>query len=71
MSNCWLEVSLLPKDPWTGQHDQGISVVFFGPRANADLALVRKRTIPTERPPLFGEKYGDLALQVGGPQMKQ
>jgi hypothetical protein len=34
MPDCWLEVSLHPEGPATGQLDQG----FLGPRANAELA---------------------------------
>jgi hypothetical protein len=34
--DCWLEVSLHPEGPATGQLDQD-SVVFLGPRANAEL----------------------------------
>jgi hypothetical protein len=35
--DCWLEVSLHPEGPATDQLDQGFSVVFLGPRANAEL----------------------------------
>jgi hypothetical protein len=34
--DCWLEVSLHPEGPATGQLDQ-VSVVFLGPRTNAKL----------------------------------
>jgi hypothetical protein len=37
MPDCWLVVSLHPEGPATGQLDQGLSVVFLGPRANAEL----------------------------------
>jgi hypothetical protein len=40
MQNCWLEVGLHPDDPATGHLDQGfpwLSVIFLGPRANAEL----------------------------------
>jgi hypothetical protein len=37
MLDCWLEVSLHSEGPATGQLDQGFSVVFLGPRANAEL----------------------------------
>jgi hypothetical protein len=37
MPDCWLEVGLHPEGPVTGQLDQGFSVVFLGPRANAEL----------------------------------
>jgi hypothetical protein len=37
VSDCWLEVSLHPQVPATGQLDQGFYVVFLGPRANAEL----------------------------------
>jgi hypothetical protein len=37
MSDCWLEVSLHPEGPATGQLDQGFSVVFLCHRANAEL----------------------------------
>jgi hypothetical protein len=40
MPDCWLEVSLHPEDPATGQPAQsGFSVVFLAPRANAKLVL--------------------------------
>jgi hypothetical protein len=37
MPDCWLEVSLHPEGPATGQLDQDVSVVFLCPRANAEL----------------------------------
>jgi hypothetical protein len=36
VSDYWLDVGLHPKGSATGQYDQG-SLVFFGPRANAEL----------------------------------
>jgi hypothetical protein len=38
LANYWLEVSLHPEGPATGQFDQKFSVVFLGHRANAGLA---------------------------------
>jgi hypothetical protein len=37
MADCWPEVSLHPEGPATGQLDHGFSLVFLGPRANAEL----------------------------------
>jgi hypothetical protein len=37
IANKWQEVSLHPEGPATGQFDQGLFVVFLGPRANAEL----------------------------------
>jgi hypothetical protein len=37
MLDCWLEVSLHSEGRSTGQLDQGVYVVFVGPRANAEL----------------------------------
>jgi hypothetical protein len=37
MPDCWLEVSLHPEGPATGQLDQGFPLVFLVPTANAEL----------------------------------
>jgi hypothetical protein len=36
MPDCWLEVSLHPEGPATGQLKSRFSVVFLGPRANTE-----------------------------------
>jgi hypothetical protein len=37
VSDYWLEVGLHPKVPATGQLEQVFSMIFLGPRANAEL----------------------------------
>jgi hypothetical protein len=39
MQQYWLEVGLHPQGPATGQLDEVLSVIFLGPRANAELVF--------------------------------